>query len=315
MSRQLTILMLGGAKRVAMGRLLADAARRRGLTPRLLSYELSAEVPVAEIADVVVGLKWSDPGLAADLERVCEANGVDVIIPFVDRAVEVAASYGEAHPGVFVPACAPGSADAMFDKITLAAIFRECGLPVPADFTAPAPADFPVIAKPRRGSASQGIKVFMTPEEFADDPASPDDYLIQSYVGRREEYTVDCYVARDGRICAVSPRRRDAVLGGEVVDSTTLADEDVAGLARLTLGRLGLRGAVTVQMLRDLDTRRLMLMEINPRLGGGAVLSVKAGADIAGMIVDEAIGLAPQPMAAEPGVRMVRYLADVIFRP
>jgi len=39
-----------------------------------------------------------------------------------------------------------------------------------------------------------------------------------------------------------------------------------------------------------------MIMEINPRLGGGAVAAVHAGADIPAMIISEALGFETRSM-------------------
>lgn len=80
------------------------------------------------------------------------------------------------------------------------------------------------------------------------------------------------------------------------------------------INALMLRGAVTLQFLRDKDSERLMLMEINPRLGGGVICSIQAGADIPGMIVDEAVGKSPEPAdEIKPGVLICRYFEEVVF--
>ena len=120
---------------------------------------------------------------------------------------------------------------------------------------------------------------------------------------------------RSGQIAAVSPRLRGEVSGGEVVRTETLADAEIDTLVRRTLVATGLRGAVTVQLLRDLDTGHLMIMEINPRLGGGAVASVHAGVDLPGLIIADCLGEALPVQHATPGVETVRYLADVVFYP
>ena len=54
-------------------------------------------------------------------------------------------------------------------------------------------------------------------------------------------------------------------------------------------------------------------MEINPRLGGGAVCSVHAGADIPGMILDEAMGVTCHRAPYRPGTEIARYLQEVVF--
>ena len=96
--------------------------------------------------------------------------------------------------------------------------------------------------------------------------------------------------------------------------TVTVADGDIRDAAREAIDRLGLRGAVTLQYLRDTESGRLMLMEINPRLGGGVVCSIHAGADIPTMILTEACG---EPYKGEreakSGVMICRYFEEAVF--
>ena len=103
--------------------------------------------------------------------------------------------------------------------------------------------------------------------------------------------------------------------GGEVTRTETVGDPEIVDLARRTLEATGLVGAVTVQMMRDLDTNRLMLMDLNPRLGGGAVCSVAAGADIPSLILREVLDLPPVEQHWQAGVQIARYLDEVVFYP
>ncbi len=68
--------------------------------------------------------------------------------------------------------------------------------------------------------------------------------------------------------------------------------------------------------MRDLDDGgRLLLMEINPRLGGGCVCSVHAGADIPSLIIGEALGEKLSSLSALAGVEISRYPAETVFYP
>lgn len=301
------ILFLGGAKRVAMARLFIAAAGRRGADCRIFSYELRTDEPIACTGTVITGKRWADPDVVDDIRRICAANGISIVVPFVDGAVEVAARVRT--EGIFVPTGAPGDAEAMFDKVRAAAIFEARGIAVPPTHKG-GPVECPLIAKPRHGSASKGI---VRVDCDADMPANAGDYIVQRRFDRREEISVDCYTAVDGRPLAIVPRLRLETAGGEVTRSITIDYPEAIALAETALERLGLRGAVTVQLIRDLDSRRLYVMEINPRLGGGAVCAVHAGADIPGMILDEAAGLAPERAAYRPGTEIARYMQEVVF--
>lgn len=317
--KPLRILFLGGAKRVSIGRMFLDAALRLGFQGELFSYELDKEVPLAEIATIIPGLRWNDRKLMDDLRRVCDEYEIDIVVPFVDPAVEVAAKldgYKRGDNGIVRSATHTDAEHValIFDKVEANTLFISSGLPVPKDYPMRG-AFFPMIAKPRFGSASQGIMILHRPTELADIP-NQEDYLIQEYVARREEFTVDCYVSRaDGEVICAVPRRRLAVVGGEVSSTVTFHDTEIEALTRKTLKHTGLRGPVTVQLLRDMTDGRLMLMEINPRLGGGAVCSVHAGADLPFMILSDLLGSKPEPCDDwAGGVKICRYMQEVVFR-
>lgn len=313
---RLGVLFLGGAKRVAMARMFRKAADARGLECDIYGYELSRRCALAcEATEIFEGLRWSDDAVYADLDRVVREKEIDIVVPFVDGAVGVAAEYARhrATVPVFSPTADRAVSELMFDKVEAAAFFESKHLLVPATYHHSDPVG-KLIAKPRRGSASKGIVLI----DSEDDLSRLDDseYLIQERIDRREEITVDCYVGvHSGLAVAVSPRVRRDVAGGEVVDTITVYNSAAVELVKRTLEAAGLRGAVTVQLIRDLDNGRLMIMEINPRLGGGAVASVHAGVDLPGLIIDDCLetDLAMQYPVA--GVETLRYLDDVVFYP
>lgn len=308
-SKRLNILFLGGGKRVSIGRKLIDAARRAtGAEPRLYSYELDEACPIAAIASVIRGVRWIDISRRIDiLCDVVDRYDIDIVIPFVDPAVEIAARLRECRPGVFVPGGDARVASLMFDKIEADKAFRSLGLPLP-DLQP----GCPVIAKPRFGSASQGI-LFFGPDDPIPHHVSSGDYLLQRNIISREEITVDCYVSQSGEILVISPRLRLQVAGGEVIDTLTISSPAIDDMSRHIINGIGLRGAVTIQFINDLDNPSSpMVMEVNPRLGGGVVASVRAGADIPSLIIAESLHRDLAPQFPEPGIRVVRYLDEVV---
>lgn len=311
--RRVKILFLGGAKRVSMGNKFIEAGKRLGLEVELLSYELSSYVPVAEIAEIIIGKKWTDPDLPEALHQVITEKKIDILIPFVDGAVEVAARYRDRYGDVWVPVGDACRAGEMFDKITADRIFKEAGLPVPSS-----KADFPLIAKPRFGSASKGIRILRSEEELTH-LENPEDYLIQEYIAQRKEITVDCYVALSGEIICTVPRYRLETQGGEASVTRTFRSPEVERLAAATLKKTRLLGAVTIQMIERLGplangTPRYSLMEINPRLGGGAVCSCHAGTPLPEFILRDALGLSLEPCDDwKSDILITRYFSEVCF--
>ncbi len=319
MQQVVNVLFLGGAKRVSMARLLIAAGAKRNLDIKIFSYELSNEVPIAEVATVIVGRKWRDAELQSHLHDVVDKYGINIMLPFVDPAVEVAATYCANDSRCWTPGRNQHMAAVLFDKVASDTVFRRNGYPVPANALLE---DFEghIIAKPRFGSASKGIKVLDRENfEMMRITEQRSDYLFQQYIEHHEEFTVDCYVDASGKVVCISPRRRLEVAGGEVMSSVTVNDEAIVHWSRVILQQLQLTGPITLQFLCEkLPTGNMgapLLMEINPRLGGGAVCSVHAGADLLGYILDEWQGIElPSNVVCQADVKICRYMQEVVFK-
>lgn len=313
MNQPLNILMLGGAKRVSMGRMLVEAGRRLGCDVKLYSYELETHVPISQIATIIIGLRWNNNSILEHLHKIVNQYSIDILIPFVDGAVGVVARYCETYDDVWAPVGDSNRVEALFDKVVSADLFNQANLPTPATYVKGRP-EFPLIAKPRYGSASKGIMILNNPRDFRRVMADGDAYLVQEYMGNCDEYTVDCYIDTFGQPICIVPRKRMEVVGGEVSRTMTIRDQEISKLASEAIHRLYLRGAVTLQFLRDRATARLVLMEINPRLGGGAVCSVHAGADLPTFIIKEALHMSVEPVDDwKPGTEVCRYQQEVVF--
>lgn len=312
MSKQLNILFLGGAKRVSLAEHLINAALKRDLKIRIYSYELENTVPIASVAEVIVGLRWKDEQLMPHLGRIIRDYDIHLVIPFVDPAIEIASRLGKKCPGLFVPCCDETVCRIMLDKLLSAQWFTDHDIPMPAVYQ-PVDVCYPAILKPRTGSASKGILVVVNEEEFRK-VENPSDYLIQEYIVHACEYTVDCYVSSDGKIMSVVPRIRLETAGGEVVRTCTVKNEACIRLSRSILEAGCFRGPITIQFIQDMAKGKMYVMEINPRLGGGVIASIEAGADILLLMIDEYLGKALLPIINwKENTLMTRYFKEVIF--
>ena len=278
--RKINILMLGGAKRVSLAEQLIRAGKELGVEVSIFSHELSEREPIASVGTVIVGSKYSEKGIDDEISHVIESHAIDVVLPFIDPAIELAARVSRRHPDVFIPVSSEEVARAMFDKLVAAEWFGRAGIPIPATYTAES-ITYPAILKPRTGSASKGIIVAHNAEELSRAP---------------------------------KPRLRIATAGGEVIRTETRRIPAVMSLAERTLKELKFRGPVTLQFIYDRSNSRFLLMEVNPRLGGGVICSIMAGADIAKMIVEECEGMNATPCRVwRDGTLMTRYFREVMF--
>lgn len=297
---------------MSLADLFKESGRRFGIDVEIVAYELTRYVPIALAGKVVEGLKWSDPAVLDDIARVVKEYNVDIILPFVNGAVEIASLCKEKMPDVFVPVSDFSITSRIFDKVEAAKVFKDNGFPIPRTYSI-INNDMPAIVKPRKGGSSRGIRIFYDVEDLMH-LENLDSYIIQEYIENAKEYTVDCYVSQTGEILCTVPRERIEVMGGEVNRTKTCRIERIMEMSREVISKLKLTGSVTLQFLHDPKKDRFLLMELNPRLGGGVVCSIYAGAPITDYILAESMGKNPLPCDDwKEGVLMARYLKEAIF--
>lgn len=314
--RKFNVLLLGGAKRVSFAEHLKMAAESRACTLNLFSYELQKEVPIAVIGEVIIGLRWKDPNIHNHLCEFIRSNNIQMVLPFVDPAISVASELKKRVPDVYIPCSSREICDIMFDKLHSAQWFESQGCAVPRAWHPGQPHFFPLIAKPRHGSASKGLAVVRNLDEFAVfiQTHAVDSYVWQQYIENGEEFTVDAFVAQDGRIISVVPRIRLEQAGGESIRSITLHDKIIEETSVRILQTCVFSGPVTLQFIRNRESDETFLMEINPRYGGAVITSFEAGADTTMCLVAE---WEKQPVEVITGwkekILMTRYFKEVIF--
>ncbi len=287
MAESINILFLGGAKRVSLAEAFQVSAKVLGKEVKIFSYELDRFVPIASIAEIIVGKKWDDAAVYEHLTEVIVKNNIHIVLPFVDPAIFICAQLKTKLSQVFIPVSDEAVCEAMFDKVKANAWFMQHEVPVPGS-----DGSFPMIAKPRKGSASKGLVVIKNQEELSAFKAAykEENYLMQRYLDA-EEFTVDAYVAKEKKILSIVPRKRLEVSAGESTRSITVKDIEIVDLSKRVLTLAAFRGPITLQFLREKGTGRLFIMEINPRFGGGVLTSIKAGADSTLMILKEYLKL------------------------
>lgn len=289
---KINILFLGGAKRVSLAELFIQAGKKSSKEVRIFSYELDQFVPIASIGQVIIGLKWDDENILSHLKETIKKHDIHIVLPFVDGATLVAAQLKNVLKNVFIPVSSEATCSTMFDKMEANEWFKQHKIIVPSDN-----GKYPLIAKPRHGSASKGLIIIHTEGDLKNFKINfnEKDFLIQNYL-TADEYTVDTYVSREGKILSAVPRKRIEVTSGESTKSITIRDQEIINLSTHILSLANFQGPITLQFLREKKTNQLYMMEINPRFGGGVTTSIQAGADSTQMLLNEYLHKSVKPV-------------------
>ena len=263
--------------------------------------------------------RGDSPDLVPALYKACQERRIEALLPTVDAELAPVAAAGDRFGsiGVALPISPVECLRLCRDKqLLMEAVQGKVPIPDNEPLTEAVAArvdSFPRFAKPRQGAGSRGVARI---DSRADLDKQPKDgsVMLQEYLPG-EEYSVDVYVCRDGRVVAAVPRERMKIDSGIAVASRTINVPDVIEAAVRTAEIIGIRGTANVQFKRASDGV-FKLLEVNPRFPGTLPLTGAAGIDMPKLMVDELMGK-PMPDRLMPfkELMVVRYWTEHYLDP
>jgi carbamoyl-phosphate synthase large subunit len=263
--------------------------------------------------------RGDDPKLLDVLHDACKARRIEALLPTVDAELfPVAAAHARFDAiGVALPISPAECLRICRDKQLLMEKVKGA-VPIPENepltqAVADRVASFPRLVKPRRGAGSRGVARINGREDLESLPKDG-SYLLQEFLPG-EEYSVDVYVRRDGRVIAAVPRDRMKIDSGIAVASRTINLPEIITSAVRTAELIGIRGTANVQFKRAADGI-FKLLEVNPRFPGTLPLTTAAGIDMPKLMVDELMGRpVPDRLMPFKELMVVRYWTERYFDP
>jgi len=315
-TRDMNILLTCAGRRVALMDAFRSALGELGLAGRVIAADATWASPAYHEADVglVVPRADTDEYIPALLQAVRE-HGVALLVPATDLdLLSLARARDEfAAAGCTVMIASEPTIRACRDKAETAKLITRAGL---AAIPTVALGEFldrpfyPCFAKPVCGSASVGAAVIRDEQALGAHLATfGRDMVVQEYAPG-QEFTLDVYRTRDGSVCCVVPRQRLAVRSGEVEKGVTVKDDSLIQAVVTLAEALGdLWGVFCCQCRRDGPKAQPRFFEINPRFGGGATLSIVAGANLPLYLLQEVLGreITARVGRFTEGLLMLRY--------
>ena len=136
--------------------------------------------------------------------------------------------------------------------------------------------DFPVFVKPKVGYGAIGTKLISDSSSLLAYMKEHPDYMILEYLPG-EEYTVDCFTDRHGKLLYSAGRCRKRIKSGVSVNTVFEKDQQqFRTIAENINASMALRGAWFFQVKRNAQGE-LTLLEVASRLGGSSLLSKAVG--------------------------------------
>lgn len=285
--------------------------------------ELALRIWLMDANPFSAGLTWETDSVVAP--RAEAPNYVEEFGAFLEREkIDIVFFGTEAEPAALRPhldelSTAIGTVfaldrkavlDIADDKYLTAQALAEAGLDHPRSAVAE-DADavrklirdvgFPLIAKPRRGSAARGIFRLQGTDGFT--PGLLPNYVIQEcLLPDDEEYTVGIYRRRDGRVIAATVIRRELNFGLTYKGVLEHRPEIQAYAVEVTQA-LGATGSVNVQLRRT--GRGPVAFEVNPRFSSTTPIRAYFGVNEPQLAIRELVlGEELSTVAARPGAVM-----------
>lgn len=228
-----------------------------------------------------------------ELIEICEENKINGIISHNDLELPILAKNKNefSDKGIEVIVSEPEVIDICYDKYKTFVFMKKKGFSTPKTFVSLEESlkeiergdlDFPLIKKPRKGSASKGIKKIYNKKELQNEFTHRKDIVIQEFI-KGDEYGVDVFNNSELIPVAIFAKKKIKMRTGETDKAISVYDEKLIEVIGDLAKKLGFCGPADIDLIKRDD--EYIIMEINPRFGGGYPLAHALGANFPDKII------------------------------
>lgn len=278
----MNLLFTGVGRRIELLQAFRNAALVLNKELKIYGADMTGTAPALAYCDFirkVVAMK--DEKYIDNLLQICAEDYIDLVIPTIDTDLLVLSLNKKRFEaiGTKVLISTPEMVRICRDKNNTSQFFVDCGLcaPMPVNDWTQYKNGYPAFIKPKDGSSSINAFKVENAKELEVYATQIEDYIVQPFV-EGKEYTIDIFCDFDGNPISIVPRERVQIRAGEVLKTKITMDDTMINESKTLCKAFKPCGPMTVQFIRDVHTGKDFFIEINPRFGGGAPLSMKAGA-------------------------------------
>ncbi len=254
----------------------------------------SSYAPAFQYCDnVMLAQKVETAGYTDKLLSLCIKNKIDMVVPLIDPTLEVLAPQRDKFrsKGIMAVVSPAKTIEITFDKYLTYLHAKKAGIVVPETVTtieealnliASGKLSWPVIVKPRKGSASMYIYNCRNEDELQLAFRSCPRPLIQEFVSG-EEYGYDIFCDGDFKPVSVLCKQKLAMRAGETDKAVSINDKKLIDLGVKIAQAFPIFGTADADV--KMGKNGPMLLEVNPRFGGGYPCSHLCGADFPAKLI------------------------------
>ena len=215
----MNVLITSAGRRVSLVRAFKEELAKKYDINQVITCDANPQLSSAcHASDQTVKVcKINDPNYILDILEICKAYEVNLIVPTLDTELKVLAknrAYFKTK-GIEIVVSDFAFVEICRDKRLSNNFFLSRGINVPATIDPRAPV-FPIFCKPANGSMSKGIRLLNSEDDLIEPLLSNDQLMFMEYLppDLYQEFTIDAYYSKDGRLKCCVPRRRIEVRGG-----------------------------------------------------------------------------------------------------
>ena len=282
--KNINVLILSAGRRVELVNCFKDARDTLSIKGNVVACDLSSTAPAIYHADKhYLVPRILDENYIPEIIEICKREDIHLVVPTIDTELYKLAEAKElieSNTNAKVLISDINVIKICRDKYNTQEFFEDNGFGMPRliDKEAIKNKDykFPLFIKPLNGSSS--INTFKVNNEkelefFLEYVPEP---IVQEFM-EGEEYTIDVFVDFNHNPITIVPRQRLVTRGGEVLKGIVKKDRDIIERVKCVIEELKPIGHITLQCMKT--NEGIKFIEINPRFGGGAPISIKAGAN------------------------------------
>ena len=280
----INILILSAGRRVELVKCFKEAAKIKRIESNIVTADISKTAPATYFGDKNYTIpKIGDDGYIEAVINICNKENIMLVIPTIDTELKILSKNKkliEKETNAKILISDKKVIDICINKKNTNKFFEENGFGIPKEIKNSDIENrnykFPLFIKPIDGSSSinafkvNNEKQLLFFKDYIDNP------IIQEFI-EGTEYTIDAFIDYDGNPITIVPRERIATRAGEISKGKIVKDRELINEVKKVIEVLKPIGHITFQCMKIKD--EIKFIEINPRFGGGAPMSIKAGAN------------------------------------
>lgn len=280
------ILILSAGRRVELIKCFKKAAKLKNIESNIVTADISSTAPAIYFGHKnYIIPRIGEEGYIDSIISICNKEEIKLIVPTIDTELIIMAENKEVienKTAAKVLISDKRVIEICRNKKNTNKFFEENGFGVPKEITQKdineKNYEFPLFIKPLDGSSSINAFKVKNKEELDFFNNYIEKPIIQEYI-EGTEYTVDTFIDFNGNPITVVPRERIATRSGEISKGKIVKDRELINEVKKVIEILKPIGHITFQCMKT--SNGIKFIEINPRFGGGAPMSIKAGANSA----------------------------------